>query len=145
MHQAQRGFDRIELMIGVVILGILAAIAIPWTIAIQNRNKDEQVRANMYTLQLATEDYGDENDGYYAHDPAMVRALLPGEGKYFKNPVSGKIDSLNSGLPGSCFYEDSAGVKYTITGYDHAGNLHPTILTNERDSTSLRDWKHRIP
>lgn len=130
MQQSQRGFTLIGFLICVVIFGILAAIAIPNIIAIQNRHKDEQVEANMHTLQLTAEDYGVMNDGIYAHDPAMVRALLPSEGKNFKNPVTGKFDSLNSCTPGSCFYVDSAGVWYKIYGYDHRGIRLPFELSS---------------
>lgn len=130
MRQNQRGLTLIELMIIVVIVGILAAIAIPNFVAMRNNAKDMQVKANMHTLQLSAEDYGVQNDGCYAHDPAQVRALLPGNGENFKNPVTGEIDMLNTGKPGSCTYTDSANVKYTITGYDHAGRLLPLELTS---------------
>lgn len=117
-------------MIVVVLVGILSAIAIPNFIGMQQRAKDMQVKANMHTLQLAAEDYGVQNDGAYAHDPAQVRELLPGGGQNFKNPITKQVDLLNTGLPGSCSYADSANVKYVVTGYDHAGQKLPLELTS---------------
>ena len=66
MSKSQKGFTLIELMIVVVIIGILAAIAIPNFIAMQARAKEGSTKANMHTFQLAAEDYGVQNDGTYA-------------------------------------------------------------------------------
>src|SRR6476646_5559968 len=86
MRNAQKGFTLIELMIVVVIIGILAAIAIPNFIAMQNRAKEGSTKANMHTLQLAAEDYGVAYDGVYAAtmttgSPLDISNRLPGNFK----------------------------------------------------------------
>ena len=88
MSRNQKGFTLIELMIVVVIIGILAAIAIPNFIAMQNRAKEGSTKANMHTLQLAAEDYGVAYDGVYATTislPSLIADRLPGN---FKNPFN---------------------------------------------------------
>src|SRR5258705_11775097 len=74
-----KGFTLIELMIVVVIIGILAAIAIPNFIAMQNRAKEGSTKANMHTLQLAAEDYAVTYDGEYATamDATHIADRLP--------------------------------------------------------------------
>src|SRR6185295_618445 len=82
MYRTQKGFTLIELMIVVVIIGILAAIAIPNFIAMQNRAKEGSTKSNMHTVQLAAEDYGVQNDGVYAATMSVGTAgtdfTLPG-------------------------------------------------------------------
>jgi prepilin-type N-terminal cleavage/methylation domain-containing protein len=90
-----KGFTLIELMIVVVIIGILAAIAIPNFINMQARAKEASVKSNCHTVQLAAEDFAVQNDGVYAADIGVAAApngdtitdMLPG-GVLLENPFT---------------------------------------------------------
>jgi len=135
MLRTQKGFTLIELMIVVVIIGILAAIAIPNFIAMQNRAKEGSTKANMHTFQLSAEDYGVQNDGTYSAEASTIEPMLPAAGANFKNPFDQTTGSAGSWenrasvldapnpVPGITSYADSSQTTYNVKGYGKGAAL----------------------
>jgi type IV pilus assembly protein PilA len=76
MASDQSGFTLIELLVVMLIIGLLAAIAIPTFFNQREKARDAGAKEMAHTAQVAMETYATDNNGSYsAVDPAALNTI----------------------------------------------------------------------
>jgi len=75
--QGEGGFTLVELLVVMLILGLLAAIAIPSFFNQRDKARDADAKAGVRTAQTAIETYATDNgsDGYTGATPAILAGI----------------------------------------------------------------------
>ena len=130
MRSRNEGFTLIELMIVVVIIGILAAVAIPNFLNMRERALEANTKRGCHTVQLAAEDFAVRNNGLYSEAAADITPLLPGGGllensftKLASEPQFGVAGALAGEIGMVVVVQGGTNVGYVINGVGRPGQI----------------------
>jgi type IV pilus assembly protein PilA len=94
--QSESGFTLVELLVVMLILGLLAAIAIPAFFNQRDKAKDADAKAHARTSQTALETYSTDHDGSYAGAVAADLLLIePALGDATISNVTTTVDTYS--------------------------------------------------
>lgn len=120
--RSEGGFTLIEILVVVMIIGILAAIAIPSFINQTSKGRDAAAKVMGRTAQQAIETYYTDAKSYNT-DAATLRGIEPALGNAVNLTVSGTIDSYTISSDSTA----SPAEIFTVTR-DSAGKIMRTCV-----------------
>lgn len=125
------GFTLVELMVVVVIIGIIAALAIPNFVKILDKSREATVKSNMHTVQFVVELYKVDNPPKYPNNATTIfntGNLPPRLGNPFNSSNPVLQDKSDDDIEGVVEYDtENPFNTYTITGIGR--NEQPLDLT----------------
>jgi type IV pilus assembly protein PilA len=118
---SEAGFTLIELLVVMLILGILAAIALPAFFNQREKATDSQAKEYAHSAQVAIETYATENAGSY--ESADAKRLQ-------------EIEPTLNGAKKLTVTPEETGKAYTVTVESDTGNTF-SVNRNKESKTSL--------
>jgi type IV pilus assembly protein PilA len=110
MEEREEGFTLIELLVVIIIIGILAAIAIPVFLSQRQKGYDAAVKSDVRNLATAEESYLTSNPTTYANAGQLVSSNL--------------ISAISNGDTVAVYYDAAQGYCLVGTNTNHSGTFY---------------------
>ena len=114
--QDEKGFTLIELLVVILIIGILAAIALPAFLGQRSRAQDTEGKSAVREAQTAMETYYTDNQTYVGADQAAIRDIEA---------------SLGSGAGASINPTGQTATGYSLTATSKTGNTFTIVKASD--------------
>ncbi len=123
-RKGQEGFTLIELLVVVIIIGLLAAIAIPAFLGQRNKANDAAAKSLVRNGATTMEAYFSDGNTYAGASATNLAAIEPNI-VWQTTAANAAADQINFGTPTATTYTLSS-VSKSGTTYSYAKNLAPT-------------------
>jgi type II secretion system protein G len=124
----QGGFTLIELLIVIIIIGILAAIAIPMFLGQRDKAKESAVKEGVHSIQIGVQTYAVDNGDVYPATATNTN-LSTFVDNWPKNPWSANtVLMTSSGTQGNYNYTQiGSGTSFSLVGIGKGTNPVITV------------------
>ena len=147
-HRAhgQEGFTLIELLVVILIIGILAAVAIPAFLSQRGKGQDANVKSDINSAQTAEESYSTNanSPGYVAATSSNDTALLSVE-PTLKNAIESSTEQLTvatTGTPPNAYTitaKSPSGVNYTLSKASDGTITRSCVVTSGSNASGCNN------
>ena len=126
-QENEGGFTLIELLVVIIIIGILAAIAIPTFLKQREKGYKAAMKSDLKNSATAEESWATDNDGAYT----STMANLTGEGYNPSPDVTVTVAKVNTAGSPACFVLKAAHAKLTATTNFYYSSVTGALTTTD--------------